>query len=262
MTATKRARPAFDTGDLQAAAAPVARAASWPQSDLQAAGPPTGGVLRVLVVSDIRLLQESFATLLGRQAGVCIIGITNLQQAPMRAAELHPDIVLFDATRAGSLDCARALADQVPTAKIVAFGVAENDAEIVTLAAAGIAGFVRDDAGADDVVAVLKSAMRDELLCSPRTAATLCHQVAVLSRNGHDGPATDVTVPILSKRELQIGALIDRGLSNKEIARQLGIEVTTVKNHIHNIFDKLKVHRRGQAAARLRAALRPTVSPP
>ncbi|MGE0576765.1 MAG: LuxR C-terminal-related transcriptional regulator [Reyranella sp.] len=214
------------------------------------------------MVSDIRLLQEAFATLLGGQEGVCVIGITNLEQASSRAADLHPDIVLFDATRTGSLDCARALADLVPMAKIVAFGVAENDTEIVTLAAAGIAGFVRDDAGADDVVAVLKSAMRDELLCSPRTAATLCHQVAVLSRSGHDGQSTDITVPILSKRELQVGALIDRGLSNKEIARQLGIEVTTVKNHVHNIFDKLKVHRRGQAAARLRAALGRTASPP
>lgn len=257
MPATRRARPALGAGGSHADAPPVARAtAPWPQADAQ-----ISGALRVLVVSDIRLLREAFAALLGHQVGVCVVGITNLQQAPVRAAELRPDIVLFDATRAGTLGYARTLADQVPAAKVVAFGVAETDSEIVTLAAAGIAGFVRDDAGAEDVDAVLRSAMRDELVCSPRAAATLCHQVAVLSRDGHGGPPADAAVLILSKRELQVGDLIDRGLSNKEIARHLGIEVTTVKNHMHNIFDKLKVHRRGQAAARLRAARRRTASP-
>jgi two-component system, NarL family, nitrate/nitrite response regulator NarL len=251
MASANRARQAFGTrphGD----APPTAQAtAPWPQ---------TGGLLRVLVVSEIRLFQDALAALLGDQAGVCVVGATNPLQASAQTSELRPDIVLFDATRAGNLGYARALADQVPAAKVVAFGVAETDAEIVALAAAGIAGYVRDDAAAEDVVAVLKSAMRDELLCSPRAAATLCHHVAVLSRDGHGGPPTKSPAPALSKRELQIGDLIDRGLSNKQIARQLGIQATTVKNHVHNIFDKLKVHRRGEAAACLRTALRRTDS--
>jgi DNA-binding NarL/FixJ family response regulator len=107
---------------------------------------------------------------------------------------------------------------------------------------------VRDDAAADDVGAILASAMRGEFLCSPRAAATLCHHVALLSRSAH----ADSSATSLSKRELQIAGLIDRGLSNKEIARRLGIQAATVKNHVHNILDKLKVHRRGEAAACLR----------
>lgn len=248
MASANRVRQALDANPH--GASPVAQAATpWPQA---------AALLRVLVVSDIRLFQDAIAALLGRQAGVCIVGMTNPMQAPAQTAELRPDIVLFDATRASNLGYARILADQVPAAKIVAFGVAETDAEIVTLAAAGIAGYVRDDAGAEDVAAVLKCAMRDELLCSPRAAATLCHHVAVLSRDGHGGPPAASPVPALSKRELEIGDLIDRGLSNKQIARQLGIQVATVKNHVHNIFDKLKVHRRGEAAACLRTALRRT----
>ncbi len=252
MASANRARQAFDA-EPRDDAPPVAQATPpWPH---------TGGLLRVLVVSEIRLFQDAFAALLGRQAGVCVVGMTNPLQAPAQTAELCPDIVLFDATRPSNLGYARTLADEVPASKIVAFGVAETDAEIVALAAAGIAGYVRDDAAAEDVVAVLKSAMRDELLCSPRAAATLCHHVAVLSRDG-GGPPTASPAPALSKRELQIGDLIDRGLSNKQIARQLGIEATTVKNHVHNILDKLKVHRRGEAAACLRSALRRTHRPP
>jgi DNA-binding NarL/FixJ family response regulator len=213
-------------------------------------------LLRVLVVSEIRLFQDAFAQLLGRQAGICVVGMTNPLEAPAQTTELRPDIVLFDATRPGNLGYARTLADQTPAAKVVAFGVAETDAEIVALASAGVAGYVRNDAAAEDVVAVLKSTMRDELLCSPRAAATLCHHVAVLSRDGHGDLPAEPAAAALSKRELEIGNLIDRGLSNKQIARQLGIQVTTVKNHVHNILDKLKVHRRGEAAACLRTALR------
>ena len=227
---------------------PVAQATPpWPQ---------TGGLLRVLVVSGVRLFQDAFAALLGRQAGVSVIGIASPPQALAQTTELRPDIVLFDATRPGDLGYAKILVDQVPALKVVAFGVAEIDTEIVALAAAGIAGYVRDDAAAEDVVSVLKSAMRDELLCSPRAAATLCHHVAVLSRDGHGGSPAESQTTALSKRELQIGDLIDRGLSNKQIARQLGIQATTVKNHVHNILDKLKVHRRGEAAACLRTAFR------
>lgn len=126
--------------------------------------------------------------------------------------------------------------------------------------AAGTAGYVRDSAESKDVVRVLEGIMCDELPCSPRAAASLYRCVATLSP--HTNHTADVvnlhhTCPVpLSRRELQIAHLIDRGLTNKEIARQLGIEAATVKNHVHNICEKLSVHRRGEAIARIRAALR------
>ncbi len=246
MASASRVRQAF--GMAPQGGPPVAPATTpWPQ---------TAGLLRVLVVSGIKLFQEAFAALLGRQAGVRVIGMAGPPQALAQATELRPDIVLFDATRPGDLGYAKTLAEQMPASKVVAFGIAETDAEIVALAAAGFAGYVRNDAAAEDVVPVLKSAMRDELLCSPRAAATLCHHVALLSRDGHRESPAASSASALSKRELQIAGLIDRGLSNKQIARQLGIQATTVKNHVHNILDKLKVHRRGEAAACLRTTFR------
>jgi DNA-binding NarL/FixJ family response regulator len=206
-------------------------------------------MVRVLVVSSVRLFQEALAALLGRQRGITVVGAANPSQAAQAADRLRPDIVLFDATRQANLDYAKDLSNRRPAPKVVAFGVAEPEVEVVTLAAAGISGYVRNDAAADDVAAVLASTLRDELVCSPRAAATLCRQVALLSRTPRSGSST----ASLSKRELQIASLIDRGLSNKEIARRLGIQAATVKNHVHNILDKLKVHRRGEAAACLRS---------
>jgi DNA-binding NarL/FixJ family response regulator len=125
---------------------------------------------------------------------------------------------------------------------------------------------------------VLEQVMCDELTCSPRAAASLYRRVAALSRgdtdavsavsavsveNGHgnasDGNANGsghVRVAPLSRRELQIAHLIDCGLTNKQIGRELGIEAATVKNHVHNLCEKLDVHRRGEAAARIRAISR------
>jgi DNA-binding NarL/FixJ family response regulator len=221
------------------------------RTSLDVAAPPQGehGMVRVLVVSSVRLFREAFAALLGRQPGITVVGAASPPQASQAADELRPDIVLFDATRQGNLDYAKDLSDRRPAPKVVAFGVAEPETEVVTLAAAGISGYVRNDAAADDVAAILASTMRGEFLCSPRAAATLCRQVTLLSRSANSG----APMASLSKRELQIASLIDRGLSNKEIARKLGIQAATVKNHVHNILDKLKVHRRGEAVACLRS---------
>jgi DNA-binding NarL/FixJ family response regulator len=61
-----------------------------------------------------------------------------------------------------------------------------------------------------------------------------------------------VSLSNLTRRESQIVPLIERGLSNKEIARELSIEITTIKNHVHNILEKMQLRRRGEIGARFR----------
>jgi two-component system, NarL family, nitrate/nitrite response regulator NarL len=214
--------------------------------------------LRLLIVSDVRLVQEGLSALLTRERGIDVVSAADVANAQALSARLHPDVVLFDAAREGSVESVRALVASAPEAKVVAFGVRETGDEILALAAAGTAGYVTDGAESAHVVNVLERLMRDELLCSPRAAASLYRRVAALAQatgeaaTGADGSGS---TPLLSRRELQIAHLIDRGLTNKEIARRLGIEATTVRNHVHNMCEKLKVHRRGEAAARVRANL-------
>src|SRR5258708_3120973 len=74
--------------------------------------------LRVLVGSGMRLLRESFAAQLGREGGVDVVGVANPPLALARTVELHPDNVLFDATRADNLGYAKTLADQAPASKV------------------------------------------------------------------------------------------------------------------------------------------------
>ena len=217
---------------------------------LTESGPVT---LRVLIVSDVRVVQEGLNSLLTQRAGIDVVSAVDMLRASDEIARLLPDVVLFDAARQDSVEFVKTLVASAPHSKIVAFGVKETAEEFLALAAAGTAGYVRDSAESNDVVNVLGQVMCDELPCSPRAAASLYRRVATLSQ-GSDAP-NGVAVP-LSRRELQIAHLIDCGLTNKEIGRQLGIEAATVKNHVHNICEKLEVHRRGEVAGRIRTIAR------
>ena len=215
--------------------------------------------LRVLVVSNVRVVREGLSSILAQRGGVDVLSTVDLPHAGDRSAQLHPDVTLFDAARQDSVEFVKDLVASAPHSKVVAFGVKETDEEILALAAAGTAGYVRESAESGDVVRVLEQVMCDELPCSPRAAASLYRHVAVLSQGGNDpvgaGNGHAGGMP-LSRRELQIAHLIDCGLTNKQIGRRLGIEAATVKNHVHNLCEKLKVHRRGEAAARIRVISR------
>ena len=221
--------------------------------------------LRVLIVSDVRVVQEGLSSLLALRAGIDVVSAVDMLRASDEIARLLPDVVLFDAARQDSVEFVKTLVASAPHSRIVAFGVKETADEFLALAAAGTAGYVRDSAESNDVVNVLAQVMCDELPCSPRAAASLYRRVATLSQgsdapngvvNGNDSGNRHPGTAPLSRRELQIAHLIDCGLTNKEIGRQLGIEAATVKNHVHNICEKLQVHRRGEVARRIRTIAR------
>jgi two-component system nitrate/nitrite response regulator NarL len=103
-----------------------------------------------------------------------------------------------------------------------------------------------------DAVVVVEAVIRDETICTPRVAATLLRHVATLAADRGLDASTGRPESSLTRRELEVVRLIDRGMSNKQIAVALQIEVATVKNHVHNLLEKLAVQRRGEAAACLR----------
>lgn len=220
--------------------------------------------LRILIVSDVRVVREGLNSVLSRQDGVNVVGTVDLLHAKDHSVQLRPEVVLLDAGRQGGVEFVRDLVTSAPHCKIVAFGVRETGDDILALAAAGTAGYIRDSVKSGEVVSVLRQLLSDELTCSPQAAASLYRHVGALSQrndslqadNGacmHSVGTPANIMPPLSRRELQIAQLIDHGLTNKEIGRQLGIEAATVKNHIHNICEKLNVHRRGEATAKIRA---------
>jgi two-component system nitrate/nitrite response regulator NarL len=204
--------------------------------------------VRVFVVADVRVYRELLADALAGEDGFEVDGSAPGDIAGMAVGMAEPGIVLVDTASVSSPAGVRALAAAAPTAKIVAVGIPDDEAAVLALAEAGVAGYVTIEQPFEELVAAVEAAANDELQCSPRVAAALAKRVAALARGsrGHGEQR-------LTRREREIAALIADGLLNKQIARSLSIEQATVKNHVHNILAKLGASRRDEVAALLRS---------
>ena len=201
------------------------------------------------MIAAVRLYREGLADALARASLVDVVGTArSVPEAAAQVAAHKPDVILLSAPVESAPPAVRHLRAIAPGARVIALAVRELDQEVVSWAEAGVDGFVTYDVSLRTLVDIVETAARGELLCTPRTAAALLRRVRgrALERS-LDGPATRLT-----QREREIAELIVRGLSNKEIAVSLQIEVPTVKNHVHHILEKLGVTGRGQAAAHLR----------
>lgn len=165
------------------------------------------------------------------------------------AEQTEPDIVLIDLTIPECQPAIREIGRRVPAARVVVLALPDEESELLAFAEAGVAGFVPRGASLAELVAALESAARGELLVPPRAAAALLRRVSALAAGASDAGGSAA----LTARESEIARLIDDGKSNKEIARGLGIEVATVKNHVHNILAKLGLQRRGEVPRTVRA---------
>jgi DNA-binding NarL/FixJ family response regulator len=206
--------------------------------------------MRVLIVDDTQLYLEGLAFVLRNEPRVGAVETAlDSESAVHHLITFSPEVVLLNTAMAESavmLQMLTRVARQVP---VVVLGVSESETEVITWAEAGVAGYLFKTESLDDLVAVIHGVAHGEAPCPPRITAALLRRVAVLAAEQRPHVEADR----LTAREREILELLDEGLSNKDIARRLSIEVRTVKNHVHNILEKLRVHRRGEAAARMRA---------
>lgn len=199
---------------------------------------------RILIVAGVRIYREGLAHILGRRDLTVVGTASGPGEISAKGRDLGLDVVLIDIATLGS-DAVREVQRLLPGVPVMALGVSEAERDIVTYAEAGFAGFATREASAEDLVAAVESAVRGELTCSPRVAGALLRRVGTLAtgRGGQEHPQARLT-----GRERQIVSLMGQDFSNKQIAVRLGIEVATVKNHVHNVLEKLNVHRRAEAA--------------
>jgi two-component system, NarL family, nitrate/nitrite response regulator NarL len=207
---------------------------------------------RVFILSDVRLYREGLAWSLSQRPEVEMVGAA----APSAGALAEvvssvPTVVLLDFAMAEVLNLPKTLNQLIPGVKVIAFAASEVDDELLACAEAGVVGFVTRDASVDDLVDAIRKALRGEVVCSARMTGLLFQRVAALS----EATRVPSNMRLLTRRECEIAELVNEGMSNKEIARSLRIASATVKNHVHNILEKLQVSRRGAAAAMLREEL-------
>lgn len=208
-------------------------------------------MIRVVIVVEFKPYGEGLTELLDRNHLIAVVGGANCrEEALCRVRDCEPDVVLLDMAMPKSLEILTDILEEGPGLNVVALGVSEIETEVIACAEAGASGYVARDASLDDLVMVVDCAVQGELNCSPRIARMLLRRVNSLaaSRSSIQPPCCRLTA-----REMEIANLIGQGFSNKGIARKLRIGVSTVKNHVHNILDKLQAGRRGEVAALLQS---------
>ncbi|MGH8931650.1 MAG: LuxR C-terminal-related transcriptional regulator [Egibacteraceae bacterium] len=209
-------------------------------------------MIQILIIDDIRVNSEQLAQSLCDQRWISEVATaTDLQEALHCLAKYVFDVVLLSMASAQSMTILRTITGNVSSPPVIALGVPEVEEHVLACAEAGAAGYLPKRGSFADLLRVMKSVARGEAVLPPRIAATLLRRVATLAAQGQPDPNHARLTP----REREVLALIEKGWSNKDIARHLSIEVRTVKNHVHNIFDKLRVRSRGEAAAVARTAL-------
>jgi two-component system, NarL family, nitrate/nitrite response regulator NarL len=204
-----------------------------------------------LIISEVRFLRESLAEILTRAAGVrvCRHSATLAQALAMTAAQ-PPEIVLLDVAFPDGIEAVARLSAVLPQASVVALAVAETPENVLAWAEAGIAGYVPNTASVDDLVSLIGQIRRGEQTCPSRIAGSLLRRLGASERLVRPSPSP---AP-LTRRELEISRLVAAGLSNKDIARRLGISLGTTKSHVHNLLSKLSLQRRGEVVTRANAS--------
>jgi two-component system nitrate/nitrite response regulator NarL len=213
--------------------------------------------IRVFLVGRVRLYRESLALALGQAPSLEVVGgAGEWREGLGHVRASSPDIVLLDMTVPGSLEAAAAILGLRPAPRVVAMALADGEEDVLACAEAGISGYITSTDSIPVAIDAIESVARGELLTTPRLAAALLQRIRSLAT-----ASTSAAAARLTPREREIAALLADGHTNKEIALRLGIEPTTVKNHVHNILEKLQVRRRTEAAQRVRAELIATPPP-
>ena len=207
--------------------------------------------IRVLVVNDYPLMCDVITAMLEDEPDITVVGSATTVESALEQASVSDVVVVSTRLRDyGALDLLSALAETESPARVLVLGLAESEQEILRYVEAGAAGYVLRDDSADELLDNIRAVYSGQAIVSPDIAGALVSRVAELSQVFEDALAIDPSAD-LTPREREVLQLIGQGLTNREIADRLVIQLGTVKNHAHSILDKLNVSSRTDAAAYL-----------
>ncbi len=207
------------------------------------------------VAAATRLYREGLARVVAESARTTLVAATSELPTGDELVRSKVEVLVLDA---GSVPPELLMNVQpvAPEVMKLAVGVSEDASALVRFAEAGVVGFVSREASVEELVAAIEEVAHEGASCPPRLTAVLLRHLAMHARGRL------ALEELLTAREAEVVELLTQGRSNKEIAHELGIELPTVKNHIHNILEKLQVERRTDVGPLVRSGYGTTHASP
>jgi DNA-binding NarL/FixJ family response regulator len=201
-------------------------------------------MIRVFIIDEVPLISGVLATILQEEPDIKVVGCaTSLDEAVSLLK--NGDVALVSTTMPGNsaLNLIQSLAKVQSSIKVVAIGLPDSEETILLYVEAGIDGYVLRDDSVDELLQKIRAAHKGEAAISSQIAAALMQRVAELKEQCDD-EADPESLQTLTPRETEVLDLLQKQLSNQEIADRLVIELGTVKNHVHSVLKKLNLNSR------------------
>jgi DNA-binding NarL/FixJ family response regulator len=209
--------------------------------------------IRVLIADGHPIVLEGLRSVLNQQSSIQVVGeAADGMEAIEKAVSLDPDVVMMDLRmpRVDGLTVLRSIHTRAPRSKVILFSGADNKDEFVEAMKLGCSGILSKESSISLIERSIAKVYAGEIWLDSNTTAAVIRQFASPAEfppPANNGKSSRERAQ-LSQREREIIILIAQGYKNKEIAEKMFITEQTVKNHLHNVFDKLGVSDRLELA--------------
>lgn len=203
--------------------------------------------IRLLLVDDHEVVRVGLKTVLSQQAGLTVIGEAGtMATSVVDALRLKPDVVLMDVRLpdGSGVDACRDILASCPEMRVIFLTSYADDDSVLAAVLAGAHGYVLKEIDSVALVRAIHLVAEGQSILDPTVTERALRWLRSLG-NGPQLPGIEQ----LSAQEERVLALVAEGQTNKEIANALGLSDKTVKNYLANVFQKLRITRRAQAAA-------------
>ncbi len=205
--------------------------------------------LKVLLVDDHHIVRAGLRTIISA-AGMEVVGEAGTVAAAIEeAARLEPDVVLMDIRLpdGSGVTACREIRAANPRVKVLFLSAIDDESALLATAFASAGGYLMKEIGAEHLIQAIRTVGSGLSVLSPGVARALMGELRTLGAAGWHDPESKP----LSSQERKVLALVAAGKTNKEIAAAMGLSPKTVKNYLSTVFEKLQVHRRSEAVARM-----------
>lgn len=211
------------------------------------------GKIRILIADDQALMRDGLKTIMELEEDMEVVGTAaDGRETCAMVQRLAPDVVLLDVRMPvmDGVECVKSIKEQFPQTKVIMLTTFDDEDYIINALANGADGFLLKDIQADQLLEAIRNARRGQLILPARVAGKLAARVAEfleLAGLRRKKPEQMAGGLALSAREQDVAALMVAGLSNRQIAKQLGLTEGTVKNYISVIYEKIGTSDRSTA---------------